>query len=52
MATVTYNNPHIQLDLDTVDDCWELLQRPEGPGSAAGRFLRSIGFENRLATDL
>lgn len=41
-------NRELRLDLDTPDDIRELLRAPRGRQGAAGRYLLSIGVENRL----
>ena len=41
-------NRELRLDLDTPDDLRELLRAPRGRQGAAGRYLLSIGIEERL----
>jgi len=45
----TNENRELRLDLDTPDDIRELLRAPRGRQGAAGRYLLSIGIEERLA---
>jgi 2-phospho-L-lactate/phosphoenolpyruvate guanylyltransferase len=42
-------NRELRLDLDTPEDIRELLRAPRGRQGAAGRYLLSIGIEDRLA---
>jgi 2-phospho-L-lactate guanylyltransferase len=46
----TNENRELRLDLDTPDDIRELLRAPRGRQGAAGRYLLSIGIEERLET--
>ena len=44
----TNENRELRLDLDTPDDIRELLRAPRGRQGASGRYLLSIGIEDRL----
>ncbi|MEO8538996.1 MAG: 2-phospho-L-lactate guanylyltransferase [bacterium] len=48
MRVHTNPNRELRLDLDTPDDILELLRPPRGRQGAAGRYLLSIGIEERL----
>jgi 2-phospho-L-lactate guanylyltransferase len=47
----TNENRELRLDLDTPEDIRELLRAPRGRQGAAGRYLLSIGIEERLAAE-
>lgn len=48
MKVVVNHNRELALDLDTPDDIRELLRAPRGRQGAAGRYLQTIGVEERL----
>lgn len=48
MTVIRNDNRELRLDLDTPDDIIELLRAPRGRQGAAGRYLLSIGIEDRL----
>jgi 2-phospho-L-lactate guanylyltransferase len=48
MAVVANHNRELTLDLDTPDDIRELLRAPRGRQGAAGRYLQTIGVEERM----
>ena len=48
LAIIGNENRELRLDLDTPDDIVELLRAPRGRQGAAGRYLLSIGIEERL----
>lgn len=50
MAVVANHNRELTLDLDTPDDIRELLRAPRGRQGAAGRYLQTIGVEERLGS--
>lgn len=49
MAVIANHNRELTLDLDTPDDIRELLRAPRGRQGAAGRYLQTIGVEERLS---
>lgn len=48
MTVVTNHNRELTLDLDTPGDIRELLRAPRGRQGAAGRYLQTIGVEDRM----
>jgi 2-phospho-L-lactate guanylyltransferase len=48
MVVVANRNRELTLDLDTPEDIRELLRAPRGRQGAAGRYLQTIGVEERL----
>lgn len=48
MTVIRNHNRELRLDLDTPDDIVELLRAPRGRQGAAGRYLLSIGIEDRM----
>ena len=48
MVVVANHNRELTLDLDTPEDIRELLRAPRGRQGAAGRYLQTIGVEERL----
>ncbi|NJD64021.1 MAG: 2-phospho-L-lactate guanylyltransferase [Chloroflexi bacterium] len=48
MVVVTNQNRELTLDLDKPDDLRELLRTPRGRQGAAGRYLQTIGMDERL----
>ena len=48
LAVQTHENRELRLDLDTPEDIQHLLRAPRGRQGAAGRYLISIGIEDRL----
>ncbi len=48
MSLRTHDNRELRLDLDTPADITELLRAPRGRQGASGRYLLSIGIEDRL----
>jgi 2-phospho-L-lactate guanylyltransferase len=48
MRAIANHNRELTLDLDTPGDIRELLRTPRGRQGAAGRYLQTIGVEERL----
>ncbi len=51
VAVSTFDSPDLALDIDTVDDCWTLLDTARGASSPAGILLASFALRERLVTD-